>query len=238
MKPDDAARKAEPVRQDGLSMLQEYVLLCIEEYEDAIENAEDTYIGSHQALTVSDLRSMDERFHEKGLIAMLYALDNATELSEGDPGFFCVDYYIDAIDERDLVEDIIDSDCITARDIVEWIDARRKQEELKIETSDARPIAGQFELPPVEPFDGRLLDCAVCGATASAANPESEYLYPSGMLGMYHDVDLCEECAIHVWRALREARPAEYAQIARDLLRRYSVTKDHVPREATATVTQ
>lgn len=82
-----------------------------------------------------------------------------------------------------------------------------------------KPI--QFSFPASDPAHD-LPHCAVCGGERIN---EFEIVGPDGLINMDVDGDLCLECAIHLWRALKEAYPLTYRQMAIELLRRYSVTR-------------
>jgi hypothetical protein len=87
-----------------------------------------------------------------------------------------------------------------------------------------------FELPDATLHVGRNLNCAICGAQPNPEAPEDEHISPNGRSSYSPDADLCLECAIHLWRAFKAAHP-NYGQAARDLLRGYRETQQHVPSE-------
>ena len=82
-------------------------------------------------------------------------------------------------------------------------------------------------LPSVE-GECRVTVCLICGAVPASPDPdELEFRMPNGMISMSVADDLCLECAVHFWRALKEILMAEGLQAtAHNALARYSVTAE------------
>ena len=108
--------------------IQENLLMAITEAECQLATLKDIYIESLEITSVDQIRALDPKFHNSGLMVLLGTLDNTLETEDDDPEAFCVDYWRDAIDDPDVAAGVIDDHAVqSARDIIAWIDAREER---------------------------------------------------------------------------------------------------------------
>jgi hypothetical protein len=88
------------------------------------------------------------------------------------------------------------------------------------------PAPIQFNFPSAT-IDPKQYYCAICGGVRDCRQDDpdpGEFIGPDGLLSFDIDGDLCLECAIHLWRAFKDAFPADFRARALELLRHYPIT--------------
>lgn len=86
-----------------------------------------------------------------------------------------------------------------------------------------------LNLPPVaDDGKARQEPCAICGATVVRGS-RHERRCANGSISMTVDNDLCLECAVHLWRAIKHVYGPGSVRLCHDLLRAYPVTALFIP---------
>jgi hypothetical protein len=92
--------------------------------EGLLDDVIGDYVDMVNPASVAEVKAMEERFHEHGLSHLIGSLDNTLVAEEGTDEYFCCDSYLDFVYKNEgRVRQILDaSGCVTAQDVVEWIE--------------------------------------------------------------------------------------------------------------------